>query len=1692
MESTSLVAISGSRLPEMLGNFHLDNHHVEEWSDPSAPGLKHRARKEVGKWVNVEKNADIQYQKQEDSQQSDRSQERSRTEVIQGKAPDSSFQVVRSHRQYQDGDENSGSKMQESSCTSYHVSSSRGVRSTTKTTSNKSTTKTVTVSGGRADDFENLRMSFTPLDTSTQRERISVSRSGTMGIRRPPTRRHTPAALICSSPEDGPEIDRPEDGQILVDSDDNLRDTPDPGKMSEQSGISIVGFKNISPKIRVGFPVEIQLELQTKLRSSSTLEKDHQEVDVDEVVNFEHSKETDKSRGGRAIESSVPAIPLGGLSSANSRDSSFDFRERRKSFLSENFETSSKENVHGSLFGNVNLRRSSLHQYGSSRTRDSDDDHQQTNNHRNSIASFLNQSHAERPTEMSWDLIQNVQMRPRAEHMNISKMYSTLSSDTSSGEEYGQSRYRFNEGEVTDPESESRSRYEESQKESFTQRLKTINTTNGNKKTVVTLNASQESLNYDKKNLGYEQDDSSLENINQESARMSAEDEEPSDYPYHHHHHHHHHHDTNVVSTPDVLHHENSSSTSLSPSLERSRKLLKMLDETPDLLNKMSFRSYFSSTDKQEVKDWEEEKDEMDWETQRQLSFLNDSLSRILDETRSIDSIGVDKDMAAIMSRAAAQNQGSNGLESNSVANALWKKLSQEAELDYNGNFKEMQLGKMSQVSQTWISSVDHKPSQTVRDNDVVTSISATNDTYKKGPKKVEFCKTEVHFTPDSGRFNIVETDENKPSTAHLFRRKKRSEKKSSSSSSSTSQQVAAAPPPVSPYSSSSSMSSLDSTTDKNETAYILEMQVENDTVQKTSTEKKDGEMNILFSTSQTESRSSKQNQNKEDNRSKVNIGVPDSFQSQWEKSVKKVHGLMEVTASKRKSTEDLRGSSHDINSLPVLTSSNSSKSGSEKSSEKSSSNRVLINLENIDNEDYDDDIRSPSHTILSNYGEMKIQRYLKQLKLPSSREGSSSPVGSPTSHETDEDGHFRFDNILYENGSFVPLATRRSLIEMNNRNRKRLNAAASQSSDNSSTTSTYSLPNSDKDNYSTLRLGSVEALVSTGGTQPQITSVEFRYTNDRPPVNPEPDEKPAPPHDLDYHSLSVKERRERFSSVPSPVMPHDHANLNMRSSGRHPIAMSPTESYASESRPSSSAFISKKPPTPILPVQFTTFERTGAELRERFYSKNNTNMCVSSSNEMNESSTTSTRHNRVSEEGKLASKSIVTISGDEGNEKATEEMIVTTTAMDDEDNEALSPEPVLSLDHTWKGPAHYENQQDESQKKPPGSRSLTYPKSPRTEPEWVSKAKSRESRVTDWSLIEKQQQTTLSRNTEPPWISEIRFRNKPIPTEELKSLPKVSVVYPWQRDNSSKESSVERTDLPEQESHIVSIVPEPPMMASTLQREEKRSSSYDLYSGKSLPAIKSLKSVPEVSVAGRKNKSIVEVTSEPENYIAGPQKYQLQTKKEAVATTRAETMSKIEKKSTSMRIMTERANAIEEENKREVREVETMPKKSRKQQVHSTQTTKEVVREGHRSMEKSKTHTQPRPPKPPQRVTSVGREREIKPRETTLMTVPPFRDTSRQQRDRAGGSSSTNYGSTMRKSRSRKSDIDDSPLSSGANTPIHHRHPTIQISKLPMKTSKVSVTEGKRLSGSGSKSKTKHLGQYKIGNKLSVSCRLF
>lgn len=62
----------------------------------------------------------------------------------------------------------------------------------------------------------------------------------------------------------------------------------------------------------------------------------------------------------------------------------------------------------------------------------------------------------------------------------------------------------------------------------------------------------------------------------------------------------------------------------------------------------------------------------------------------------------------------------------------------------------------------------DPKPTHIIHNKDLV------DDQSRRPSRRVEFCKTEVHFAAESGRVNIVETDGKPPSTNN-FRRRRRS-----------------------------------------------------------------------------------------------------------------------------------------------------------------------------------------------------------------------------------------------------------------------------------------------------------------------------------------------------------------------------------------------------------------------------------------------------------------------------------------------------------------------------------------------------------------------------------------------------------------------------------------------------------------------------------------------------------------------------------------------------------------------------------------------------------------------------------------------------------------------------------------------------------------------------------------------------
>lgn len=87
-------------------------------------------------------------------------------------------------------------------------------------------------------------------------------------------------------------------------------------------------------------------------------------------------------------------------------------------------------------------------------------------------------------------------------------------------------------------------------------------------------------------------------------------------------------------------------------------------------------------------------------------------------------------------------------------------------------SFKDsLQLGKPAQASVNGFNVIF---SSTHGGSNNVTSTTAPVQQQSNSSKRVEFCKTEVHFAPESGRVNIVETD-GKPPPTNNFRRRRSS-----------------------------------------------------------------------------------------------------------------------------------------------------------------------------------------------------------------------------------------------------------------------------------------------------------------------------------------------------------------------------------------------------------------------------------------------------------------------------------------------------------------------------------------------------------------------------------------------------------------------------------------------------------------------------------------------------------------------------------------------------------------------------------------------------------------------------------------------------------------------------------------------------------------------------------------------------
>lgn len=1393
-----------------------------------------------------------------------------------------------------------------------------------------------------------------------------------MGIRRPPTRRHTPVTptpipiVSTSTSPDDSEVEMKD--EIIVDSDDNFRTTPQPPgshfhhTLSEpphqRGGLSIVEFKDITPKFRgvmVGFPVEIQLELQTRLRNSNSshFSRNGETSSNEDLRNVgegtrHHVQSYHKEPQTVKTVENINEDSSRGLSSAsqnqmieeNEENSTFDFHQRKKSYELESFDSHAEFRSRQHRSNSNNYAANYLNLFPPSK----DDNVKSILDHRQPSRSSSTSPFSS-PTPSRWGLYN----KPQSSGCSAPTDWTLL--DSSSKQTMFRSPYNDNDNT-----------FERSTEIPIKIEDHCYNAEN--------RQTDKSEFDGDAENLlgpdNYLVTSSSQINLSKpQGGKIETENSRGyytttrEDVGY-------------MVSEP------RSPSPSFPTSLERSRKLLQMLDETPSVLpnlkewNREGYNSKRLGLEGRTLWDngghgKQNEEDETEWQTQRQLSFLNDSLSRILDSGRiglsdASTSTRYNKSQEILKSRSGQEKLASDLEESEYSSATFSNREFDESEMDINGNLRP----KLGQVSQTWISSGDlNKPSQKVRDMDVTTSISATHDHFKRGAKKVEFCKTEVHFTADSGKFHIVETDENKPSTSHLFRRKKKDRSK-----------IISQQPPESQEESKDNIGDNIVTNTKGETDSQKDW-----ANTKTVNAESEGGHNF---TNQISKESPK-----------LNNSSP-SFYDMLKNNAINESQILDLKLNTKPQQED----------------------------------------------------ESPSHNILSEYEEMKIQRYLTHLKSPSFT--NSSPLSSSKqmfNFDVDEgrgrqsspSNAYRFNNVLYENGSFVPLATRRSLIEMHNNN-KQPDVNMREKPDNRRSVS--STPNT---SLQPPQLARLEATVTTARPNPQITSVrigELRY-------------------ELDSASNATGFQGRHLSRSPSP--PASLIQINKKESAlfkHNPSVEVNQETYSSRSDRISDL------------IKRSYYKNPELDWTSGGAANKNTNRLNTKNNNLSMSTAivSSTSNN------KSASRSIVTIGDYDTRNKVNEA------------SPEPSPEPLLSMDHTWKGPAYIpspgrsltllklrgNNELDNNatilSKKadvlfnPFSSQKNEASPAPSPEPEWILKARNREHRIKDWESVGKQQGTFSSPSQppdQPPWLDDfIRPRSK-TSLAVAERVPKVSVVYPWQRQtemsnrvesfNLLKSNNEQKVD--HQTSQIVSIIPSP-YGKSSLETTLGHSRG-----PKSLPDLPVLTSARknEISDRGsmlahssphvRRNRK-TSSTGLHEHFLPDPPTSTIATPTAISSTSNKNKLTSTDNTATTKSVQNKlvSSGAVSRRSKQTVES--TTPTGTNM----NTYALKEgVIRRSGRSTNKSRTEN-----------------------ESKSANSEPFKERNAAS---VGGGSQKRMTTMVGK---------ESPTSTATTTTVH-RHPLVKVSKLPIRKN---LPTKEKVKGKGGRKENP--GQYKLNDKLlSISCRL-
>lgn len=154
------------------------------------------------------------------------------------------------------------------------------------------------------------------------------------------------------------------------------------------------------------------------------------------------------------------------------------------------------------------------------------------------------------------------------------------------------------------------------------------------------------------------------------------------------------------------------------------------------------------------------------------------TVGKVETESKAVNSVYVNNTQAIFPKEENRKQMFKRYTDDSMQSETVWNRKS-PIPIQRKNDVRESLKSSLRSAKNPWISQlrgtklVDRNWISDEHDSDTEKIPEAIDDNNSKKNKKVEFCKTEVHFAAEPGKFNIVETD-GKPPPNDIFRRRKR------------------------------------------------------------------------------------------------------------------------------------------------------------------------------------------------------------------------------------------------------------------------------------------------------------------------------------------------------------------------------------------------------------------------------------------------------------------------------------------------------------------------------------------------------------------------------------------------------------------------------------------------------------------------------------------------------------------------------------------------------------------------------------------------------------------------------------------------------------------------------------------------------------------------------------------------------